>query len=136
VRVGGGGAIIDFVNMLRILLTLLIAPLCMFGHDIIVALYEHHTMPVNHNMLGFGISIRFVGWILVLLFPVASWLGDLWWKDRRRYLFNVLLLIALSMYFLQDWATHPLRTLLLLACCWAALPLRILIDRWTLHQAS
>ncbi|MCB9165838.1 MAG: hypothetical protein H6592_15610 [Flavobacteriales bacterium] len=122
--------------MLRILLTLLIAPVCMFGYDIFVALYEHHTMPVKHNMLGFSIGVRIVGWFLVLLLPVTSWLGDLWWKDRRRYLFNLLLLIALSMYLLLGWSIHPLRTLLLLSCCWATLPLRLLIDSRTLRQAS
>ncbi len=85
-------------------------------------------------MLGFGIGVKFAGWALVLLFPITSWLGELWWKDRRRYLFNLLLLIALTVFLSSNLATHPYRTLLFLACCWATLPLQWLIEQMTASQ--
>lgn len=119
------------MRLARIILTLFAAPACLLAHDQLVVLYEHMQMPFKRNMLSFGIGIHFTGWALVLLFPIASWLGDMWWNDRRRYLFNALLLISLTVILLPGWSFHPYRTLLFLACCWSTLPLRWLIDRMT-----
>jgi hypothetical protein len=117
---------------LRTALTLLAAPACLLVHDLLAQHYEDLVFPVKHDMLGIGIGIHFAGWALVLLFPITSWLGDLWWNDRRRYVINVLLLIALTVFIAPNWSTHPYRTLLFLACCWSTLPLRWLIDRMTM----
>jgi hypothetical protein len=103
-------------------------------HDLLVLIYMRMTSTAGHNMLGFGIGVKFAGWALVLLFPITSWLGELWWKDRRRYLFNLLLLIALTVFLSSNLATHPYRTLLFLACSWATLPCRSLIDTWTVRH--
>lgn len=122
------------MKLARIILTLLAAPACLLAHDQLVVLYEHIQMPFKRNMLSFGIGIHFAGWALVLLLPITSWLGDLWWNDRRRYVINVLLLIALTVFIAPNWSTHPYRTLLFLACCWSTLPLRWLIDRMTMAR--
>jgi hypothetical protein len=119
---------------LRFILTLLVAPACLFAHELLVVLYEHVEMPFKRNMLSFGIGIDLAGWALVLLFPITSWLGDLWCNDRRRYVINVLLLIALTAFIATNWSTHPYRTLLFLGCCWSTLPLRWLIDRMTMAR--
>lgn len=119
---------------LRTALTLLAAPACLVAHDLFVRINDDAALPFERNMLSFGIGIHFAGWALVLLFPITSWLGDLWWNDRRRYVINVLLLIALTVFIAPNWSTHPYRTLFFLACCWSMLPLRWLIDRKTLAQ--
>lgn len=103
--------------MLRIAVTLLAAPACLLVHDLLAHHYEDPVLPVKHHMLGIGIGIHFAGWALVLLFPITSWLGDLWWNDRRRYVINVLLLIALTVFIAPNWSTHPYRALFFLACC-------------------
>ena len=122
------------MKVLRIAVTLLAAPACLLLADLLVLLYERLVMPVRHDMLGFGIGIQFAGLALIVLFPLASWLGNLWWNDRRRYLLNVLLLVALSLFIAPSWSTHPYRTLLVLTCCWSTLPLRWLIDRMTMAR--
>lgn len=122
------------MKLARIILTLLAAPVCLLTHDQLVVLYEHIAMPVKHNMLSFGIGIYFTAFTLVFLFPITSWLGDMWWNDGRRYLLNVLLLVALSLFIAPSWSMHPYRTLFFLACCWSTLPLRWLIDRMTMAR--
>lgn len=116
------------MKVLRILLLLLLAPICLFGHDTLVVLYERYAMPVKHDMLDFGIGTLFASLVFILLLPVSILLGNMWWQDRRRYLFDVLLLIALTIFILPNWSWHPNRTLLWIACVWAALPARMLID--------
>ena len=122
------------MKQLRIVLPLLIAPLCLLAYDLLALLPDPFAMPQKHDMLGFGIGIHFAGWAIVLLFPLTSWLGDLWWNDRRRYLINALLLMAVTVFIAPNWSTHPYRTLLFLACCWCTLPLRWLIDRMTMGR--
>lgn len=116
------------MKLRRILTGLLIAPACLLAHDLFVTVYENHIPSPRYAMLGFGIGIHITGWALVILFPIAAWLGELWWNDRKRYLLTALLLIGLSIFFAPNWALHPHRTLLFLAFCWVTIPLRMLTD--------
>ena len=122
------------MKLARIILTLFAAPACLLLADLLVLLYERLAMPIRHDMLGFGIGIQFAGLALIVLFPFAFWLGNLWWNDRRRYLINVLVLITLTAFIAPNWSTHPYRTFLFLACCWSTLPLQWLIDRKTIGR--
>ncbi len=93
-------------------------------------------MPVKHSMLGFGLYLQYTGWFFTLLLPVCIFLGNMWGTDRRRYLPHLVLLVALLFWSKGAWASHPNRTLLFLVCCWVTLPMRWLIDRYMLRQAS
>jgi hypothetical protein len=117
------------VKALRILLTLLLAPVCLLAHDPIVILYERYAMPVKHGMLSFGLYLHYTGWFFVILLPLCIFLGNMWWTDRRRYLPHLVLLVALVLWSMGAWASHPNRTLLFLVCCWATLPLQWVINR-------
>ncbi len=116
------------MKALRFTLLLLLAPLCLLVHDLVAGLYEHFAAPLKYGMLGFGLGTHFASFAFILLLPVSILLGNMWWQDRRRYLFDVLVLTALTIFILPNWSWHPNRTLLWLACVWAALPARMLID--------
>lgn len=122
------------MKALRILLALLLAPGCLLVHDPLVVLYERIAMPVKHNMLGFGLYLHYTGLALILLLPLCIFLGNMWWTDRRRYLPHLTLLVVLGIWSMGVGEYHPKRTLLFLACCWATLPCRSLIDRWTIPR--
>lgn len=124
------------MKALRIILVLLLAPVCLLAHDPIVILYERYAKPVKHSMLGFGLYLHYTGWFIVILLPLCIFLGNMWWTDRRRYLPHLALLVALGFWSMGAWASHPNRTLLFLVCCWATLPLRWLTDSFTAHVAS
>jgi hypothetical protein len=117
------------MKALRIILTLLLAPICLLAHNLLAILYERYATPVKHGMLGFRLYRHYTSWFFVILLPLCIFLGNMWWKDRRRYLFDVLLLIALTIFSLPNWSWHPYRTLLWLACVWAALPAHMLIHK-------
>lgn len=116
------------MKLRRILIGLLIAPACLLAHDLFVSLHDHYIPSTRHDMLAFGVSMYITGWALVILFPIATWLGELWWNDRKRYLLTALLLLGLSIFFAPNWALHPHRTLLFLAFCWVTIPLRMLTN--------
>lgn len=80
-------------------------------------------------MLGFGIYLWYTGWGFILALPLCIALGELWFKDFKRYIPHVLLLIALGAWSVNIWSIHPNRTLLLFVCAFLTLPLRWLIDR-------
>lgn len=103
----------------------------MVMHDAFVYWSGHSLRPMKHAMLGFGTFLFYTGWAFVVALPVAIGLGELWWNDRKRYIPHILLLLALSIWSISAWRSHPDRTLLLVTCCWATLPMRWLIDRST-----
>jgi hypothetical protein len=98
-------------------------------HDLVAALAEFLINPKSHEMLGFGIILSYTGWIFVFVLPICVGLGELWFKDAKKYIPQILLLIALSIWSANIWTTHPNRTSLFLACAFLTLPLRWLIDR-------
>ncbi|MBX2978856.1 MAG: hypothetical protein KF905_06135 [Flavobacteriales bacterium] len=114
---------------IRILTGLLIAPACLLAHDLFVSVYDHYIPTTRHDMLAFGVSMYITGWALVTLFPIAAWLGELWWNDRKRYLLTALLLLGLTIFFAPNWGLHPHRSLQFLAFCWLTIPARMLTDR-------
>lgn len=124
------------MKALRILLALVLAPGSLLVHDPLVVFYERIAMPVKHNMLGFGLYLHYTGLALIILLPLCIFLGNMWWTERRRYLPHLALLVALVFWSVGVWEYHPNRTLLYLACCWATLPMRLLIDRYTMRQAT
>jgi hypothetical protein len=58
------------MKALRILLALLLAPICLHAHDPLVILYERYAMPVKHGMLSFGLYLHYTGWFFVILLPL------------------------------------------------------------------
>jgi hypothetical protein len=122
------------MKALRIILTLLLAPICLLAHDLLAILYERYAMPVTHGMLGFGHYLHYTSCFFVILLPLCIFLGNMWWTDRRRYLPHFALLIALVFWSLNVWDDHPNRSLLFVSCCWATLPIRWLIERMSIAR--
>lgn len=122
------------MKALRIILTFLLAPICLLAHDLLAILYERYAMPVTRGMLGFGHYLHYTSWFFVILLPLCIFLGNMWWRDRRRYLPHLALLIVLLLWSMNVWDNHPNRTLLFVACCWATLPIRWTNERMTIAR--
>lgn len=120
----------------RAVLLVLLAPLCLGLHDLLTELAERLLHVNERSGLGFGIYLQFTGWVFILSLPICILFGEVWWRDKRRYLIHVLLLCCISIWSLSVLRIHPNRTMLFLMCCWATLPGRWLINRWLTRPAS
>ena len=117
------------MRALRIALLSALGLIVSFAHGLVVVLIEFMVKPYHQDMLGFGIFLRCVDWGFILVLPLCIGLGELWFKDLKRYIPHVLLLTAFIIWSANVWPIHPNRTLLLLTFAFLTLPLRWLIDR-------
>lgn len=119
------------MKALRVLLLLILGAVLMLAYDVLTALIGSIRQPIKHDMLGFGIYVYYTGWAFVVLLPLSIGLGELWWKDRKRFIPHVALLIVLMIWSHATFTYHPFRTLLFLVCALLSLPLRWVIQRYS-----
>lgn len=119
---------------LRIALLSALGLIALIIHGLLAALVELIMKPSSHVMLDFGIYLWYTAWGFILVLPMCIGLGELWFKDFRRYIPHILLLITLSIWSANTWLIHPTRTLLFLTCVFLTLPLRWFIDRTLLPK--
>ncbi len=112
------------MKALRVVLLTVLGLIATICYELLATSIDRFVSPVKHDMLGFGIYIHFTSVAFMLLLPLSIGLGELWWADRRRYIPQVILLVALLIWSVSAWQSHPSRTLLFVACSWATIPMR------------
>jgi hypothetical protein len=123
------------MKLLRIALLSTLGLIALIIHDLLASLIEYLKEPTYHGMLGYGILLSYTGWVFIIILPISIGLGELWFKDVKKYIPHILLLIALSIWSANIWPIHPYRTSLFLACTFLTLPLRWLVDRTIVTKA-
>jgi len=123
------------MRVLRIALLSALGLIAVTIHDLSAAIIELIMKPTSYLMLSFRLFLWYASCGFILTLPICIGLGELWFKDIRRYIPHVLLLIALSIWAVRLWSEHPNRILLFLACAFLTLPLRWLIDRVIVPKA-